>query len=69
MQVTGIGNGQVQVSGELDIAGTSVPLAFDASVRLIGAELELEATTIVNQASFGMGRARSTTSGRRRSCT
>ena len=55
MQVTGIGNGQVQVSGELDIAGTSVPLAFDASVRLIGAELELEATTMVDQRSFGMG--------------
>ena len=53
-QVTGIGNGQVQVSGELDVAGTSVPLAFDASVRMIGAELELEATTTVDQRSFGM---------------
>jgi polyisoprenoid-binding protein YceI len=56
-QVTGIGNGQVRVSGELDVAGTSVPLAFDASVRMIGAELELEleATAAVDQRSFGMG--------------
>jgi polyisoprenoid-binding protein YceI len=42
------------VSGELDVAGTSVPLAFDASVRMIGAELELEATTTVDQRRFGM---------------
>lgn len=54
MQVNGIGNGQVRVSGELDVAGTSVPLAFDASVRMIGAELELEATTTVDQGRFGM---------------
>ena len=54
-QVTGIGSGQVRVSGELAVAGTSVPLAFDASVRMIGAELELEATTKVDQRSFGMG--------------
>jgi polyisoprenoid-binding protein YceI len=42
------------VSGELDVAGTSVPLAFDASVRRIGTELELEATTTVDQRRFGM---------------
>jgi polyisoprenoid-binding protein YceI len=54
MQITGIGNGQVRVSGELDVAGTSVPLAFDASVRMIGAELELEATTTVDQRLLGM---------------
>jgi polyisoprenoid-binding protein YceI len=53
-QVDGLGNGQVRVSGELDVAGTSVPLAFDASVRMIGAELELEATTTVDQRRFGM---------------
>jgi polyisoprenoid-binding protein YceI len=53
-QVTGIGNGQVRVSGELYVAATSVPLAFDASVRMIGAGLELEATTTVDQRSFGM---------------
>jgi polyisoprenoid-binding protein YceI len=54
-QVTGIGNGQVRVRGELDVAGTSVPLTFDASVRMIGAELELEATTTVDQRWFGLG--------------
>ena len=52
--VTGLGNGKVRVSGELDVAGTSVPLAFDASVRMIGAELELEAMTTIDQRSFGM---------------
>jgi polyisoprenoid-binding protein YceI len=44
------------VTGDLDVAGTSVPLALDTSVRMIGAELELEATTTVDQSSFGMGR-------------
>jgi polyisoprenoid-binding protein YceI len=53
-QVDGLGNGRVRVSGELDVAGTSVPLAFHASVRMIGAELELEATTTVDQRRFGM---------------
>jgi polyisoprenoid-binding protein YceI len=53
-RVTGIGDGQVRVSGELETAGTSVPLVFDASVRLIGGELELEATTTVDQRRFGM---------------
>ena len=52
--VTGMGNGHVHVSGELEAAGTRVPLAFDASVRLIGGELELEATTTVDQRRFGM---------------
>ena len=40
--VTGMGNGHVHVSGELEAAGTRVPLAFDASVRMIDGELELE---------------------------
>ena len=53
-RVTGIGDGQVRVSGELEAAGTSVPLVFDASVRLIGGELELEVTTTVDQRRFGM---------------
>ncbi len=52
--VTGIGNGRVRVSGDLDVAGTSVPLAFDASVRMIGAELEIEATATIDQRRFGM---------------
>ena len=49
-----MGNGHVHVSGELEAAGTRVPLAFDASVRVIDGELELEATTTVDQRRFGM---------------
>jgi polyisoprenoid-binding protein YceI len=52
--VTGIGNGRVHVRGELVAAGISVPLEFDASVRMIGGELELEAATTVDQRRFGM---------------
>jgi polyisoprenoid-binding protein YceI len=52
--VTGLGNGEVHVSGELDAAGTTVPLALDASVRMIDGELEVEATTTVDQGRFGM---------------
>jgi polyisoprenoid-binding protein YceI len=53
-RVTGLGNGDVHVSGELEAAGTSVPLAFDASVSVIDGELEVEATTTVDQRRFGM---------------
>ena len=53
-RVTGLGNGDVHVSGELEAAGTIVPLAFDASVRVIDGELEVEATTTVDQRRFGM---------------
>jgi polyisoprenoid-binding protein YceI len=53
-RITGLGNGDVHVSGELEAAGTTVPLAFDASVSVIDGELELEATTTVDQARFGM---------------
>jgi hypothetical protein len=35
-------------------AVTTVPLAFDASVQVIDVELELEATTTVDQGRFGM---------------
>jgi polyisoprenoid-binding protein YceI len=53
-QVTGMGDGQVRVSGELEAAGARVPLDFDASVRMVGGELELEATTTVDQRRLGM---------------
>jgi hypothetical protein len=46
----------VHVSGDLEAAGASVPVAFDASVRMIDGELELEATTTVDQGRFGMSR-------------
>lgn len=52
--VSGQGSGRAYVSGELEAAGKRVPLAFDASVRLIDGELELEATTTVDQSRFGM---------------
>jgi polyisoprenoid-binding protein YceI len=53
-RVAGMGSGRVHVRGELEAAGTRVPLAFDASVRLVDGELELEATTVVDQSRFGM---------------
>ncbi len=53
-RITGLGNGDVLVSGELEAAGTSVPLVFDASVSVIDGDLELEATTTVDQGRFGM---------------
>ncbi len=52
--ISGLGNGHVYVSGELEAAGTTIPLAFDASVRVIDGELELEATAMVDQRHFGM---------------
>ncbi len=48
--------GRVHVSGTLFAAGTSVPVAFDASVRLIEGELEVETTTTIDQSLFGMTR-------------
>jgi polyisoprenoid-binding protein YceI len=53
-RVTELGNGHVHIDGELEAAGAPVPLEFDASVRTIGGELEFEATTTVDQRSFGM---------------
>ena len=53
-RVTGLGNGDVHMSGELEAAGVVVPLAFDASVRVIDSELEVEATTTIDQRRFGM---------------
>ena len=53
-RITGLGNGNVHVRGELEAAGTPVPVAFDASVRVIDGELELEATTTVDQRRLGM---------------
>ena len=53
-RVNGLGDGRVHVSGELEAAGARVPVAFDASVRVIDGELELEATTTVDQRRIGM---------------
>jgi polyisoprenoid-binding protein YceI len=54
-RVTGLGSGRAHLSGELEAAGKRVALAFDASVRLIDGDLELEATTTVDQSRFGIG--------------
>ena len=48
--------GRVHLSGTLIAAGTSLPVAFDASVRLIEGDLEVEMTTTVDQTRFGMSR-------------
>ena len=48
------GIGRVQVSGTLSAAGASVPVDFEATVRLVDGELEVEATTTVDQSQFGM---------------
>jgi polyisoprenoid-binding protein YceI len=53
-RVTGLGSGRVLVTGELEAAGRRVPLTFDASVRLIDGDIELEAAAMVDQSRFGM---------------
>jgi polyisoprenoid-binding protein YceI len=52
--VTERGEGQLHVRGTLEAAGRSVPLELAAAVRTIGSELEIEATTTVDQRQFGM---------------
>jgi polyisoprenoid-binding protein YceI len=48
------GDGTLHVSGELEAAGKTVPLDFDATVRESGDELEIEATTTVDHRLFDM---------------
>jgi polyisoprenoid-binding protein YceI len=54
VDATETGDSHLRVRGELEAAGTSVPLELDAAVRTIGAELEIEATTTVDHRRFGM---------------
>jgi polyisoprenoid-binding protein YceI len=42
------------MNGQLEAAGGSVPVALDATVREEGDELEIEATTTVDQRELGM---------------
>ena len=44
----------LRVRGELHAAGQHVPLELDATVRPVDGELEVEATTDVDQRSLGM---------------
>jgi polyisoprenoid-binding protein YceI len=52
--VSDLGNGKLWVEGELEAAGKSVPMSFEAFRRDVGDELELEATTTVDQRGLGM---------------
>jgi polyisoprenoid-binding protein YceI len=53
-RVHDVGNGILHVVGELEVAGTAVQLEFPATVRRVEGELEIEATTTVDQRRFGM---------------
>jgi polyisoprenoid-binding protein YceI len=52
--VTHAGNNTLCVHGELEAAGKKVSLWFEAAVRELDEELELEATTRVDQRLLGM---------------
>jgi polyisoprenoid-binding protein YceI len=49
-----VGEGVLHVQGELEAAGAVVPVELDATLREIGGGLEVEATTTVDHARFGM---------------
>jgi polyisoprenoid-binding protein YceI len=53
-RVREVREGTLEVIGMLEAAGRSTPLAFPASVRRVGDELEVEATVTVDQAELGM---------------
>ena len=53
-RVVDVGDGTLHVSGELEAAGKTVPLNFDATVREIGDEREIEATTAVDHRLLDM---------------
>jgi polyisoprenoid-binding protein YceI len=50
------GDGLLQVEGHLEAAGRVVPLQFDAALRKVDDELQLEATTAIDPRDFGMHR-------------
>ena len=53
-RVCDVGDGTLHVEGGLEAAGVVVPLEFDAEVRQVGKELEVEARTSVDPRRFGM---------------
>jgi polyisoprenoid-binding protein YceI len=55
-EVVDAGDGTLQVSGNLEVAGRSVPIEVEATVRGVGSELEIETTTTVDQSSFEMSK-------------
>jgi polyisoprenoid-binding protein YceI len=52
--VRDLGSGKLWVDGELEAAGLRVPVSFEATRRDVGDDLELEATTTVDQRLLGM---------------
>jgi polyisoprenoid-binding protein YceI len=55
-RVRNAGDGTLHVKGGLEAAGVAVPLEFDAEMRQVGEELEVEARTTVDPRRFGMSR-------------
>ena len=55
-RVCDTGDGTLRVEGNLEAAGTAIPLEFDANVRQIADELEVEAATAVDLRDLGMSR-------------
>jgi polyisoprenoid-binding protein YceI len=53
-RVSYVGDGVLHVQGELEAAGAVVPVDLSATLREAGGGLEVEATTTVDHASFGM---------------
>ncbi len=53
-RVSYAGDGVLHVHGELEAAGAVVPVELDATLRETGGGLEVEATTAVDHANFGM---------------
>ena len=53
-RVRNTGEGALHVAGDLEAAGVVVPLEFDAVIRHVGEELEVEAATTVDPRRFGM---------------
>jgi polyisoprenoid-binding protein YceI len=53
-----VGDGILHVVGDLEVAGTVVQLEFPATVQAFDGGLQLEATTTVDQARFGMSSGR-----------
>ncbi len=53
-RVRNAGDGTLHVEGGLEVAGVVVPLEFDAEMRQVGEELEVEARTTVDPRRFRM---------------